>query len=352
MGFCAPLAFSLALVVGCGAPTFGQGVAEVRLSAADAPMTQDEVLARVRQAYAKNQDVDDVAADVDRRGVNFAMDNTFANRIRFLRGAIVTNALWRADDRRKAISAKPTKPTPVKASDGDGMIDANRPFIEQVRVATKSYLSGLPDFTVRQQVQRYSKLGAARWQLGDYLEIAIAYSAERGEKLELKQQNGSSTSVKLDQIGGLTSSGQFAGQLAALFDPESQAEFREDGTRDFFGQPVRVYSFIVPTKTSRQQLRTGKAQITTGYRGRLFINPENRQILRLESECIDIPSDFPISEAVSIVEFGWVAIGGNDFFLPVSARVALTDRREKVTSLNCISFYKYGKFETDITIID
>jgi hypothetical protein len=332
-----------------------QGRASVpAFDATELALKQAEIEKRVRDAIALNQDVDDIAADIDRRGISFVMDEAFGRKMRFLKASSVESALWRAEDRRKAVVAKPTNPTQVTAVTGDEAsgpaYDPKAPFIEQTRSTGLAYVAGLPDFIVRQQVQRYYKQGSARWQLQDSLEIAIAYSQEKGEKLELKLQKGVSTSLTLDKVGGLTSTGQFAGQLKALFEPLSQTDFQDDGTLTLYGQSCRVFSFVVPTKTSQQELKVSDSKVIVGYKGRIFVNPETRQVVRMESECFDIPADFPVSDAMSVVEFGWVTIGDRSFFLPVNARVALTFRRERFTNLNCITFYKYGKFEADVKV--
>lgn len=320
-------------------------------SAAEPPVRAADVEARVRAAYQQNREVDDVAADIDRRGINFEMTEAFGRKMRFLRAAQVESALWRADERRRAVTAQPQRPAALPTDGPDAPVyRAEQPFIEQVRAVAKAYVAGLPDFTARQRVQRYYRVGGRPWQLGDYLEIAVAYSAEKGERLELKLHNGVSTVLGLEEVGGLTSTGQFAGLLKSLFDEASQAAFREAGTADFYGRPCRVFEYLVETAHSRQSIQIGAARTIAGYRGRLLVDPETRRIVRLESECIDLPRDFPVSEAVSVVEFGWVTIGDNDYLMPVAARVALTDRKERITSLNCITFQKYGKFETTVVV--
>ncbi|MCS7081260.1 MAG: hypothetical protein NZ585_14580 [Chloracidobacterium sp.] len=315
------------------------------------PVRAADIEARVREAYRQNREVDDVAAEIDQRGINFEMTEAFGRKMRFLRAAQVESALWRADERRRAVVARPQRPAALPADDPNvPLYREEQPFIEQVRAVTKAYVSSLPDFTARQRVQRYYRVGGAPWRLGDYLEIAVAYSAEKGERLELKLHNGVSTVLGLEEVGGLTSTGQFAGLLKSLFDDESQTQFRDAGTADFYGRICRVFAYMVETAHSRQSIQVGKARTIAGYRGRLLVEPETRRIVRLESECIDLPRDFPVSEAVSVVEFGWVTIGDNDYLMPVAARVALTDRKEGIVSLNCITFQKYGKFETTVVV--
>ncbi len=320
-------------------------------SAGESPVRAAEVEAQVRAAYQRNQAVDEVAAEIDRRGIDFEMTEAFGRKLRFLRAAQVESALWRADERRRSVTARPQRPAALPTDAPDVPVyREDQPLIEQVRAVTQAYVSSLPDFTTRQRVQRYYRTGGGPWRLGDYLEIAIAYSAEKGERLELKLQNGVSTSLGLEEVGGLTSTGQFAGLLKSLFDEASQARFRESGTADFYGRSCRVFEYVVETAYSRQSIQIGKARTIAGYRGRIVVDPETRRIVRLESECIDLPRDFPVSEAVSVVEFGWVTIGDADYLMPVAAQVMLTDRRERLTSLNCITFQKYGKFETTVVV--
>lgn len=337
--------------------TIAAQVQEMQVSSAPspfgAPLTQDEIMARVRTAYSKALDPDDIAADIDRRGIDFAVESAYANKIKFFRAAVVSNALWRADDRRKALVARPLNPQTLEEHpEQDAPEFKNLPFIEQARVVALAYVSSLPNFVVREQVQRYLKQPSTPWKLGDYLEIEVSYVAERGEELKLKQKNGSSTNLTLDQIGGLTSTGQFAGQLASLFSPESKAEFVEQGKVNFYGQPCIVYSYRVAKPNSKQLLKVEKAQVVTGYRGQVYIHRDTWQVLRMEQESVEIPSDFPLTAASSTVDFGWVSLSDRDFLLPVYAQVTLTSKQVNTTGMNCIAFHKYSKFETDVKIVD
>lgn len=318
------------------------------------PMTKEELSMRVKEAYTKRTDFDSIAADVDQRGIDFAVEDNLINQVRFMRAAIVSNALYRADDRRKALIAKPAHSESLDAVPEQAKKEfAALPFIEQSRVIALAYVNNLPNFIVREQIQRYeTPLVGTTWKLGDYLEMGVRYSAEHGEEIKLRLENGRTSTKTMDQLGGLTSTGQFAGQLSLLFNPDSRTAFNEIGKIDFYGQPCLIYSYQVATKNSRQVLKIGDAQVITGYQGRLYIQRDTKQVLRMEQESIDIPASFPISKAISIVEFGWVSIANKDFLLPVSAQVALTSKIDHQTLLNCITFGNYSKFDTDIKIVD
>jgi hypothetical protein len=347
------VSFFLFLIAGFVFAQSNQQSQGTKGSILDEPMTREEVMARVRNAYTGRTDFDDIAADLDRRGINFEVDQLFANQIRFMRATMVTNALWRADDRRKALMAKPKNAASLEEIKNESRHELETlPFIEQARAAALAYVASLPNFIVSQQVQRYERAPASSWKLGDYLELAVSYAADRGEEIKLKLQNGKATQVTLDQVGGLTSTGQFAGQLASLFNPDSRAEFTELEKVDFYGQPCVVYRFYVATKNSRQQLKIGKEQVVTGYRGKIYIQRDTKQVLRMEQESVEIPYSFPISEAISAVDYGWVTISNKDFLLPVSAKVSLTSKVDRITVLNCITFHKYNKFETDVKIVE
>ena len=226
------------------------------------------------------------------------------------------------------------------------------PFIEQARKVALAYVSSLPNFIVRQQVQRYGRPLVESWRLGDYLELAVSYAVDRGEDIKLKLKNGRAANTTFEEVGGLTSTGQFAGQLSAIFSLESKTQFTEKGSTNFYGQPCLVFEYRVETRNSRQQIKIGNAQVITGYQGRLYIHQESRQILRMEQESIEIPYTFPILDATSSVDFGWVNIAGRDYLLPVNAQVSLTSREDRFTALNCISFNKYNKFATDVKLVD
>ena len=271
----------LLLSLSISAQTAG-GQQEVRATAADSPMTQDEVVTRVRNARSKGFDFDDIAADIDRRGINFQVEDSFANLIRFMRATVVSIALYRADDRRKAIIAKPKNPGTLEELPSYSKHElSSLPFIEQARAVANAYVKSLPNFLVREQVQRYERPLSGNWKLGDYLELAVSYAADRGEDVKLKLQNGKGATVTLDQIGGLTSTGQFAGQLAMLFNPDTRTDFIDQGEVNFYGQSCMLYSYRVATRNSRYLLKVEKSQVNTGYRGKIYINRDTKQVVRI-----------------------------------------------------------------------
>jgi hypothetical protein len=319
------------------------------------PLGQEEILNRVKTARTSNQDFDDIALDIDQRGINFVPTDQLFNQLRFLRATMVNNALYRADERRKALITKPKNPqnAAIESLSEEAKKEfKSLTFIEQARLVAKSYIASLPNFIVRQQVQRYGRPLIEGWKLGDYLELAVSFSVERGEEIKLRLKNGRSANTTFEEVGGLTSTGQFAGQLSAIFSLESKTEFIEKGSVDFYGQPCLVYDYKVETQNSRQQIKIGSSQTITGYRGRLYIHQDSKQVLRMEQEAIGIPYSFPIVDATSVVDFGWVAIGNQEFLLPVNAQVSLTSREDRFTALNCISFNKYNKFDTDVKLLD
>ena len=96
---------------------------------------------------------------------------------------------------------------------------------------------------------------------------------------------------------------------------------------------------------------TSKRSVTAAYSGTVWIDAENKRVLRLEQSSEDIQKGFPITMAESAVEYDWVTIAGTRYLLPVSAEVILGSDVNRTYSRNVIEMKNYRVFETDVKLI-
>ena len=221
----------------------------------------------------------------------------------------------------------------------------------------------MPDFTVKQLVSRYhSPGGLNNWTLDDRLTVAVSYRQTGQEDYKLlaindlpydKTQRGGG----YQDAGGASSTGEFVTVLASLFAEESQTVFKMSDTDLLRGRRAIVYEYEVKTENSHQTISASGLTdqiITTGYRGRVWIDRETYRVLRLESIAIDIPASYPVTAASRLVDYEWVKINEREYLLPSRADVQLAVRvqREKYYSRNAISFRGYRKFGAEVKIIE
>ena len=71
-------------------------------------------------------------------------------------------------------------------------------------------------------------------------------------------------------------------------------------------------------------------------------------MLRITMEAEDIPPTFPIRDANTRLDYDYIAISGQEFLLPLKARVGM--RESKLMSRNDVEFRLYRKFTAEATI--
>jgi len=116
-----------------------------------------------------------------------------------------------------------------------------------------------------------------------------------------------------------------------------------------------VYEYEIMRQFSQLTLSVGNDSNTiVGSRGRLWIDRELDRVVRFEQIATEIPPDFPITAASSLIDYDWVQINEHKYLLPSHSEVLLTTRESKfiVQSRNDIRFRAYQKFGAELKVVD
>ena len=89
-------------------------------------------------------------------------------------------------------------------------------------------------------------------------------------------------------------------------------------------------------------------------RGRVWIDRELDRVLRFEQIATEIPNDFPIIAASSVIDYDWVTINEHKYLLPMHSVVMLTSNQGQVAvqDRNDIRFRSYQKYGAELKVID
>jgi len=122
------------------------------------------------------------------------------------------------------------------------------------------------------------------------------------------------------------------------------------------GKRTVVYEYVVKKDNSQLTLSladTG-ARATVGSRGRLWIDRELDRVVRFEQIATEIPPDFPITAASSLIDYDWVQINEHKYLLPTHSEILLTTVNPKfvLQSRNDIKFRSYQKFGAELKVVD
>jgi hypothetical protein len=77
-------------------------------------------------------------------------------------------------------------------------------------------------------------------------------------------------------------------------------------------------------------------------------------VLRFEQIASEIPANFPITAASSLIDYDWVMINERKYLLPMKSVIMITDaaRGQVLQSRNEIRFRGYQKYGAELKVID
>ena len=251
-----------------------------------------------------------------------------------------------------ARSVPESRPSPGSVEDasrapiptGDDMV------VNDARDAASVFTAGLPNFVVEQATTRYQGTGyPTSWRAMDVVtcEVASVNGKEDYRKIKI---NGRPTNGKPEDSGSW-STGEFTITLEDVLAYSTAANFTKRGEDRIAGRPAYVYDLSVRKDNSHWILvSTNGRQYSPAYKGSLWIDKETRRVLRIEQIAQGMPRDFAYDKAESIIEYGFVAIEGKSFLLPVHGENMACETGTRNCSRNVIEFRNYRKFGAESSV--
>jgi hypothetical protein len=318
------------------------------------PLTSREVVALVYELPRAPDRRDEIVQEIRSRGIGFPLTDGMRSLVATKSGndALLRRTLEEAERRRVNPTAF-ARPPETEANE----------LLERTRTATLGAAEAMPDFIVKQLIKRSVAYGATRnWLTQDNLTIAVGYRANAGEQYKVLAINGMPAGPEVTEgrsyskyVGGASSSGvEYISALADLFKPTAKTEFKLADTDLIRDRRTLVYEYEIKKPFSQLTLAVDKDSASVGSRGRLWIDRETNRVLRFEQIATEIPGDFPITAASTLIDYDWVSIGEQKYLLPTHSEVLLTNvnRRMTIQSRNEIRFRGYQKFGAELKVID
>lgn len=320
------------------------------------PLTSKEIVSLVYQLPQHPEKRDEIVEEIRTRGIGFPLTPGLRSLVATKSGndALLRRTLEEAERRR-------TNPT---ASTLPSATEANE-LLARTSVATLAAAEAMPDFIVKQLIKRTAAYGNTNnWIPLDNLSIAVSYRANVGEEYKVLAVNGVPLGQEVKEsrdyskyVGpGASSSGvEYISALADIFKPDSRTTFKPVDTDLLQTRRTIVYEYEVKLPHSRLTLTANKtSSANVGSRGRMWIDRETNRVVRFEQIAIEIPSDFPITAASTLIDYDWVTIGENKYVLPIRSEVLITgiNKTQVVQSRNEIRFRGYQKFGAELKVID
>jgi hypothetical protein len=297
---------------------------------------------------------DEIIEEIRRRGIGFALTDGMRSLVatKSANDSLLRRTLEEAERRR----VNPTASALPSETEG-------RELLERTRNVTLAAANAMPDFLVKQIIKRSYAFGnTGTWKQHDNITLAVGYRANAGEEYRLLTLNGMPVPEEVRNSNdyskyapGATSSGvEYVTSVANLFRSESQTEFKIVDTDTIQSRRTIVYEYVVKKDNSTLQLISEGARAGVGSRGRVWIDRELDRVLRFEQIATEIPGDFPIVGASTLIDYDWVAINERKYLLPTHSVVLITSRQSQSTvqDRNDIRFRHYQKYGAELKVID
>lgn len=306
------------------------------------PFTVQTINTMLRRNVGRDMTEGDLAALIQRLGVDFVPTPELIGRFRF-NGAHphLLNMIRRAGEKfapaaDKVVFIKPD------------------PFIEEVRKLVKDYVDGLPDFICTQEVERFIDTdGSGAWARYDSLRYELSYNRKQ-EVMKPVATNGLLAPPRGDYKGGSRSAGEFASALDDLFNPATETTFISAGKEKLGTHQALIYDYHVAQPKSKLSVQLNdEPSFIAAYSGSVWIDADTKQVLRIEQAIEDPPAQYRTFSGDKIIDYELVKLRGTEVevLLPIKAEIMMLNRNPKSYSRNVIYFKFYRKFESDIKFI-
>jgi hypothetical protein len=225
-------------------------------------------------------------------------------------------------------------------------------ILDEMREYVMNYTKNLPNFICVQVTRRDidpSGKGTA-WYHRDTITTRLSFDGQKEDYQVALVNNQPVTNMKMEQLGGTVSAGEFGTMMKDIVQPDSNARFAWDHWATLRGRPTYVFAYDITQPYSKYRIEETdtKESIVPAYRGQLYIDRDTKMVTKVTLNPYNIPADFPIRDVHVTLDYDFAKIGDADFMLPVKA--VLTSRASRFATKNEIEFRLYRKFETGSTI--
>ncbi len=236
----------------------------------------------------------------------------------------------------------PTEPPPSS--------EEQQAIISEIREYAMNYSKSLPDFICTQVTRKYmAQTGQDDFHPHETVLEHLTYFDQQ-EHYKVTMVNDHVVDLSHEAVGGASSAGDFGSMMKVTLWPKADALIEFDHWGTLRGNLCYVFSYRITSGNSDYSIQFGPSdRIVVGYKGLIYVDRKTHLILRLSLEATDIPASFPVQEAGEILDYGYQTLSGQQFLLPLKARVNMRHNRER--DRNDIEFRLYQKYSADAVIV-
>jgi VWFA-related protein len=199
----------------------------------------------------------------------------------------------------------------------------------------------MPNFICEQETSRF--VGRNRVP-SDLITSTIRY-VDGEESFSNLKRNGRPAPAAMWDMAGLWSSGQFEGNLRAIFYAGNRAKFTFSGANKIGTHIAFVFTYQIERQYEPLwELRADDQLAAPPYEGELWVEEKTGEVLRLRSTASELPAGFPIRKAEIVTDYENVTFpDGAGSVLPVKSTIE-THYKDQAPTRNVIEFRGCRKF--------
>jgi hypothetical protein len=264
-------------------------------------------------------------------------------------------SLHRLEEESASLAAAPPPPPPVvraQAPPPDSMEQAE--VIAAMREYALNYTTKLPNFLCVQITHRHYDPKDPRYRaMGDTIQEQINFY-EHKENYKVQMHNGASVhNISHEQLGGVTSSGEWGSMLHNIFTPENGTQFDWDHWATLRTRPMYVFAYRIEKDHGYSMLdRETNREYTSAYTGLVYADKQTREIQRVTLKTVEIPSDFTVKDVALTLDYHPTDISGHIYTLPYHYELDSLDVHGKSNNEADFKMYQVYGADTTITFVD
>jgi len=251
--------------------------------------------------------------------------------------------------------------TPKKESSEDFTISDDKPvsakrggpgaeLLDRTTEWASTFTRGLPNFVCQQFTTRYTEVSRSEgWQAQDVVTAKVIYEDGR-EKYQDITVGGKKTNKSMMDLGGSTSTGEFASMLSSIFDPVRETDFKFSRSTTLNRESAAIFDFSVVLPRSDWTIIVGGQTLRPAYTGTVWVDKGSAQVRHIDLQAQNVPKDFPFDTIESTIDYDEVSFGTVKFLVPTHAENLSCQRGSSFCNKNTIDFRDYHKYSGESTV--
>jgi len=211
----------------------------------------------------------------------------------------------------------------------------------------------LPNFICEETTKRFDTPEGNRLVLLETITANVTHD-KSGQQYADVVINGQPFKGNIPDLIGAWSTGEFAGDLDVLFEPQLMTKFKfvkETMLRD---TPVLLFEFKIARENNKTWSLVGtKRLVYPGLKGKLWLERTDSRIVRFEIETADVPDGVAMKKLSKKINYDDVLLGdGTKSVLPSDLEATYCKYSVERCAVNLVSFKNCRKFAAKARVVE